>query len=478
MKTATQVEVALPRATRGGWIAIILILVGGSALKLWFWMQAYGFEQGDPLEYLNIAHSIAFQTGERWWDIRPILYPLLLVPTLWIGQLLPDPTGEATVKAVRLFPLICSVATLAVLIMLGHAIGSTASGIAGAAMLAVSPIFTQLSVSPFAEVPATLCVLVAIWALMTAERDHRRYLLAGLAMSIGAMIRYQSLAFIAPLALWVLFRGARPLAAFGIGLGTCTALQAGLDVAVYGRPFHSLIQSARYNVTSDAAAAFYGATPPTWFLETVPGWLGLTAAVLALMGGSVGLLNGRRREWLLIVGAAGVMLVWLSLLAHKEARFTAQVSPLLFLAAGHGVVIVSSLLGKLRLVAAVALIGAAVAPSVAALPGQALTFNIGYVDGPKRVAAEQPGATLASIPWFIARPYTAGRLNLVRGDIDRWRDRQYITGVFNAADYVLLPEYDFASDREIQRLVDGQYRTLETYPGQVVLLQRRSRPQR
>src|SRR6266511_1926994 len=108
MKTATEVDLALPAAGRAGWIAASLLVAGAAALKLWFWLQAYGFEQGDPLEYLNLGHSIAFQTGERWWDIRPILYPVLLAPILWIGQFLPDATGEAAVKAVRLFPLVCS----------------------------------------------------------------------------------------------------------------------------------------------------------------------------------------------------------------------------------------------------------------------------------------------------------------------------------------------------------------------------------
>src|SRR6266508_4063110 len=202
MKTATGLDAALPTAGRGGWVATTLVIVGAAALKLWFWTQAYGFEQGDPLEYLNIGYAIAFQTGERWWDIRPILYPMLLAPILWVGQILPDATGEATVKAVRLFPLVCSLGVLAALIALGRSLGSIASGIAAALMLAVSPIFTQLSVSPFAEIPATLCVLLAGWALITADRSPRRYLVAGLAMGIGAMIRYQSLAFIGPLALW------------------------------------------------------------------------------------------------------------------------------------------------------------------------------------------------------------------------------------------------------------------------------------
>ena len=102
-----------------------------------------------------------------------------------------------------------------------------------------------------------------------------------------------------------------------------------------------------------------------------------------------------------------------------------------------------------------------------------LSHNPGFVLGVKRVAENQPGAVLGSIPWFIARPYTYGKINLIRADVDRWSDREYMAEVIARADYILLREYDFNADRTIQRQIDGQFRTIETYPEQVVLLQNR-----
>ena len=167
------------------------------------------------------------------------------------------------------------------------------------------------------------------------------------------------------------------------------------------------------------------------------------------------------------------MLLWLSALGHKELRFAVQVVPFGMLFAGNGVALLWSLASRTGPCVAGAALSIALGLSLWRTTELPLQFNIGFVDGPKAVAAARPGATLATIPWFIARPYTDGKIVLVRGDVDRWRDKDAITRVFNEADYILLREYDFATDRTIQRLVDSQFRTIESYPDQLVLLENR-----
>jgi hypothetical protein len=455
-------------------LIIASILACAALLKLILLLRAVGFEQGDPLEYINIAYTIAHRTHEEWWDIRPLVYPLTLVPFIWLGERLPDATGEASVRLLRCIPLAFAIGCLWMCAAIGHTLSGRIGAMFAALILAANPIFNQLSVSPFAEIPATFGVLCAVLVAIRTRPSFLSGGLAGVALGLACMARYQSLAFIAPFALWMLLGRRLPrLAGFIAGLLACVAFQAALDELAYGAPFHSLIQSATYNVMTDEAANFYGAQPFNWYLESVGEWLGYPALALALLG-SVFALTGRLRwQWLLVLGLVVTMLLWLSAIAHKELRFTSQLTPFLAIAAGHGASSVARIRPRLGTMAVVPLIGLVVIPGIGKSLSLDLSFNPGFVEGPKLVAAEHPGAVLGTIPWFVARPYTHNRIELVRADVDRWHDREYMTRVLERSDYLLLREYDFATDRVIQRLVDSQYRTMETYPDQVVLLEKR-----
>ena len=83
-------------------------LSGALALRLALWNRAVGFEQGDPLEYVNIAYKLAFGIGIEWWDLRPLLLPILYVPVLYLAQWWPDPTGEAMVAGAAGWSACCS----------------------------------------------------------------------------------------------------------------------------------------------------------------------------------------------------------------------------------------------------------------------------------------------------------------------------------------------------------------------------------
>jgi hypothetical protein len=466
---------------RGSRAKVIYALVLGSVLafaallKLILLLRAVGFEQGDPLEYINIAYTIAHATHEEWWDIRPLVYPLTLVPFIWLGERLPDVTGEAAVRLLRCVPLVFSLGSLWICAAIAHTLSNRIGAIVAALILAANPTFNQLSVSPFAEVPATFGVLCAVLVAIRTRPSFWSGGLAGTALGLACMARYQSLAFIGPFGLWMLLGRRLPrLTGFIAGLLACVAFQAALDDLAYGAPFHSLIQSAAYNVTTDEAASFYGAQPFIWYLQSVGEWLGYPTLALAVVGGVLAVAGHLRWQWLLVLGLTVTMLLWLSAIGHKELRFTSQLTPFLAIAAGHGASSVARIGPRLGRIAVVPLVGLAAIPGIVHSLSLNLTFNPGFVEGPKMVAAEHSGAVLGTIPWFIARPYVHNRIELVRADVDRWHDREYMTQVLERSDYLLLREYDFATDRTIQRLVDRQYRTVETYPEQVVLLEKRS----
>ena len=102
-----------------------------------------------------------------------------------------------------------------------------------------------------------------------------------------------------------------------------------------------------------------------------------------------------------------------------------------------------------------------------------LDGDVAYVDGPKRAAALRPGGTMGTIPWFVPRPYTGSRLTLERMDRKIWDDREHVARTVAQSDFLLFPEYWLLEDREVRRLVDANYRTLESYDNGVVLLQNR-----
>jgi hypothetical protein len=102
-----------------------------------------------------------------------------------------------------------------------------------------------------------------------------------------------------------------------------------------------------------------------------------------------------------------------------------------------------------------------------------LESNVGYVLGVKRAAELRPGSTLGTIPWLIARPYAGTRLTLERMDRNVWSRREEVARTIEQSDFLLFPEYWLLEDREIDKLVDARFRSIDGYEDGVVLYQSR-----
>ena len=535
-------------AARRSWqraLPILALLGGALALRLVLWNRAIGFEQGDPLEYVNIAYKLAFGIGIEWWDLRPLLLSLLYVPVLHAAQWWPDPTGEAMVRVLRLVSVLFGVGAVWLTYLLGRQLGGEAVGLGAGLLVAVNPVVNRLSVSTYAEVPSTFFILLGLWLLvrtLTARQASVRWLAlgAGLALGIACMIRYQAIFYLPPIGLWVaataLARatgsagdrlrailspgtraGALALGA-GVGLLLAAVLQGGIEWVAYGRPYHSLLASFEYNVTSGLAPVEFGEEPFDWFFRQAPSWLGLVTAALAVVGLGALVRGPAAGGWRLVALAGLTMLLALSALPHKEERFMSQVVPLLALLAARGAVTVAGMMrvrqapppNPLRganigfadiipiamergrgsnasplliavergwgwgsiLVSALLLLVAA-GPMLAASWALDLEANVGYVLGVKRAAELRPGGTLGTIPWLVARPYAGTRLTLERMDRNVWSRREEVARTIEQSDFLLFPEYWLLEDREIDTLVDGRFRSIDGYEDGVVLYQSR-----
>lgn len=446
-----------------------------AALKLWLWWRARGFDQGDPVEYVNIAYRIAFGIGIPWWDLRPLLLSLIYVPVLYAAQLWPDPTGEAMVKALRLVQVVFGLGLVWLAFRLGDLLAGRCAGIVGSLVVATNPIVNYLSVNTFAEIPSTFFIVLAAWLLLR-RRSPAGWALAGMALGIGCMIRYQAIVMLPVFCLWVAgvagWPGRRLVVAFCGGVGLSAIVQALIETIAYGRPFHSLIVSFTYNVSSGQAPVDFGQEAAEWYALTANQWLGLGVAALALLGGLAATRSRRGAEWLLLGVAAAGMFAFLSALPHKEARFTSQVVPFLAVFAGYGAACMLSWSGAARWVGMAIVVGSVMGPLWRTVQLD-LADNVAYVEGTKLAAELKPGGVMATIPWFVPRPYAGTRLTLERFDRNRWSDIDYITRTVERSDFLLFPEYWLLEDRAVRRLVDANYRTVESYSNGVVLLQHR-----
>jgi hypothetical protein len=115
----------------------------------------------------------------------------------------------------------------------------------------------------------------------------------------------------------------------------------------------------------------------------------------------------------------------------------------------------------------------AAGPMLAASWTLDLESNVGYVLGVKRAAELRPGSTLGTVPWLIARPYAGTRLTLERMDRNVWSRREEVARTIEQSDFLLFPEYWLIEDREIDKLVDARFRSIDGYDDGVVLYQRR-----
>jgi 4-amino-4-deoxy-L-arabinose transferase-like glycosyltransferase len=163
-----------------------------------------------------------------------------------------------------------------------------------------------------------------VWGLERLDaRDVKPgwWALGGALLGFAQVTRYGSAAAIVPAMAWLLFERRWKTFALASAGGLVVALLLGaLDYFTWGEWFHSLIHYFRFNVSSGAAAAQFGAAP--WWLYLPR----LLIAPFAVVGLAVSIRGGRTR-W----PAVGVLLVALALVVvvatQPPTPFLTAVSP-------------------------------------------------------------------------------------------------------------------------------------------------------
>lgn len=179
--------------------------------------------------------------------------------------------------------------------------------------LALSLPWAALAARPLGE---TLSIAAVLLALRARDRDGP--VTAGALAGLAFVLRYPAGLFAAALGL----ASPRALPRFALGLTLPLGALAALDHLAWGAPFASVRAYAQYNLVQDRARIDFGARP-WWFYLACLGAFAPWPMALGLKG--FGSLQGA----LPALAPAGVYLVAMSAVAHKEPRFFLTALPLL-----------------------------------------------------------------------------------------------------------------------------------------------------
>lgn len=400
-----------------------LLLGLAFVLRLAAYFSHGGIVHADEIfQYAEPAHRLVFGQGIVTWEyrlgVRSWLFPGFLAGVMEVARLAGDgPVVQNAAIAVALSLL--SLPAVACGFLWARRCAGEVAAVASGVLLAAWPDAVLLSIHPLIDGAAAALLLPALYAL------ERRPGIAGCLLGLTAMLRI-------PLAPVVAFAGLRGLWgqtgrawAKAAAAGAAVVLACGLlDWATLGRPFQSIIKYIWVN-QAEGAADYYGVESWAMYLVAlVWSWGWLTPVFLLLLAAGA-------RRMRLAAETAGLTVLLLSLIPHKELRFMYPAVPLVLAVAGAGVpgfarwlsARAGQVWNETRAVPAALL-------SMMALCGAAFAFGnegklwvrgTGVVALMHRVAADKAACALAIVPssdWFLSGGYTHLRpgIRLVRFD--------------------------------------------------------------
>lgn len=325
-------------------------------------------------------------------------------------QFFVDPS--AVFLAGRTLTALIGVATIGVVARLGARLGSPATGLVGALLLAVAPVAVQDAHYVKHDVPVTL-LIVAVHAgaaalLLTPQRSQVRLwwitgALAGLAMAT----HYYAVALIVPLVLvacWPVAgenSGTRIRHLFRIAAATAIAFAAASPFVIldYSTAWRDIV--ANRQIVMDRAVEHYGAFGSiVAYLRMLPDAAGAPAAWLALVGVAVVARLDVRKAVLLVAFPATFLLLLANVV--PATRYLNPMLPFVAVAAAAAVVAVASRLPRPRV--AIGVLAIAVAAPALVTSVQLVRF-LNQTDT-RTLALQFIERTVSPEASFLVQPYS------------------------------------------------------------------------
>ncbi|MEW6618664.1 MAG: glycosyltransferase family 39 protein [bacterium] len=179
-------------------IFIILIVLFGLALRLVFFS---GYVQGDDKHYMGQAYRFSigdFTPGDNQWGVRLGM----VIPTALSFFLF----GVSDISLV-LFSLICSLGNIILIYYFGKMIFNERIALLSAFLMAFFPLEVIYASHLFPCVSFTFFTGLGIFCFLKGEKDNKwiYYLLSGLFIGIGYLIRENALFLALPLVIYMLY---------------------------------------------------------------------------------------------------------------------------------------------------------------------------------------------------------------------------------------------------------------------------------
>jgi hypothetical protein len=329
--------------TQVGWLADPLSVALEAAILfscvgILFNAVSWPFEVGDALALYapfgkHIYETATLPIGDRLYPAYPMLVPIGYAFTHWAA-------GSPNEYLARLVPGLMAVCAIGVAGTLGKDMGSRHTGLAAAALVALTPAFGRWASSGYADVPAALYVgLTALfaWRWWTSG-DSRALVLCGVSAGLACWTKNSALTLLPSLAALVVARHWPGVT----GVPSADRHSVWRSLVTLGGPV--LLTAGPWYARNLLVFGFI--VPPTAFVDRaqhttgslaimlradqhfgMPGWL----FTVALVHGLVAMFRstGSRSRWfLLLVVALPFLSAWWWF-ASYDARFLMTILPVL-----------------------------------------------------------------------------------------------------------------------------------------------------
>lgn len=312
---------------RRAWQIVIALAAVSLMVKLANAWSHPGFFSGDDVEVQEMSLAAVLDRDWRAWTLRSAFFPMVFVhPAHVVASWLGATETGTLVAAGRTVVALLSTLAVPFAFAAGRRLDGAATGVIAAVFVATSHLLVSFGGTELPR-PVSATLLAGAFVLLF-RRGAWPAALAGGLVGIAAALRFSEAIFVLPAAVMLLVerRWSAAVVFVTVAAGTGALIQAIADEAYWGAPFFSLRQAIDYTLVQQQSTR--GFQPPWHYLTTLPEWSTLVVAALAVFAAWRG--AWKPALW------AGLPIVVLSALPHKEARYLLPIVPFAGLLAAIG----------------------------------------------------------------------------------------------------------------------------------------------
>jgi len=374
------------------WRIVLALSLLTLAVKLANAWSHPGFFSGDDVEVQEMSLAALFDVSWPAWTLRSAFFPMVFIhPAHAVVASIGTSDPAVLVAAGRTVVAVLSTLTVIFVFVGARRHDGLAPGILAAFLAATSHLLVSFGGTELPR-PIAAALVAGAFALLL-HRSTAASMIGGILVGIAAALRFSEAVFVAPAAGMLMLdrRWRDAVVCLVAAAGTALAIQSISDQLYWGTPFYSLRHAIDYTLVERQSTR--GFQPPWHYLTTIPEWSDFAIVAVAVFAAVRG--AWRPALW------AGVPLIALSVLPHKEARYLIPIVPFVSILAGAGLwrlIVRASSPGAMRPWSSIAIVGGVVASTLLSINGYhvrrsdaavSLARSIAGTPGVSSVAVEQ-----------------------------------------------------------------------------------------